>query len=78
MLDLFVVGFGNRVYSTFWSAATGWNPEWFPLPGQHTFDHQKQRLAVDARTPNNLDLFVIGFDNRVYSTFWPDQNGQWN
>ncbi len=76
VLDLFVIGFDNRVYSTFWSAATGWNQEWFPLPGQHVFDHQKQHIAAVSRTPNNLDLFVIGFDNHVYSTFWPDQNGQ--
>jgi hypothetical protein len=27
-------------------------------------------LAAVSRTPNNLDLFVIGFDNRVYTTFW--------
>ncbi|TDF59518.1 hypothetical protein [Cupriavidus sp. L7L] len=77
-LDLFVIGFDNRVYSTFWNDRVGWNPDWFPLPGQHVFDHQKQQIAAVSRAPGNLDLFVIGFDNRVYSTFWPNAAGHWN
>ncbi|MFE7804309.1 hypothetical protein ACFU51_06545, partial [Streptomyces sp. NPDC057430] len=71
-LDLFVVGFDNKVYSTFWNPGHGWNGEWFPLPGQHVFDHQVQRVAAVSRNPHQLDLFVVGFDNKVYSTFWVD------
>src|SRR5258707_11861470 len=62
-LDLFVIGFDNHVWSTFWNDAGGWNRDWFPLPGRHVFDHEKQKIAAVSRTPNNLDLFVIGFDN---------------
>jgi len=55
------------------------NPEqwrrWFPLPGQAVFDREKQQIAAVSRAPGNLDLFVIGFDNRVWTTFW---NGNWN
>lgn len=69
LLDLFVIGFDNHVWTTFWNAATGWNGDWFPLPGQAVFDRDKQHIAAVTRTPNNLDLFVIGFDNRVWSTF---------
>jgi hypothetical protein len=47
-----------------------WNCEWFPLPGQAVFDREKQQIAAVSRTPNNLDLFVIGFDNHVWTTFW--------
>ena len=50
-----------------------WNPDWFPLPGQAVFDREKQRITVVSRTPTNLDLFVIGNDDRVWSTFWPVQ-----
>jgi hypothetical protein len=32
---------------------------------------------VGARTQQNLDLFVIGFDNAVWSTFWT-QAGGWD
>ncbi|MET0898656.1 MAG: M12 family metallopeptidase [Mycobacterium sp.] len=74
-LDLFVIGFDNRVYTTFWSADGGWNQDWFPLPGQHVFDHTTQQIAAVSRGPNNLDLFVVGLDNRVYTHFW---NGNWN
>lgn len=76
-LDLFVVGNDNHVWSTFWSAAGGWNADWFPLPGQAVFDRQNQRVAAVSRAPGNLDLFVIGNDNHVWSTFWNSVTG-WN
>jgi hypothetical protein len=69
-LDLFVIGFDNRVWSTFWNSAAGWAPDWFPLPGRAVFDRERQRIAAVSRAPNNLDLFVVGNDNRVWSTFW--------
>jgi hypothetical protein len=76
-LDVFVIGFDNRVWTTFWNEATGWNGDFFPLPGGAVFDHEKQRIAAVSRFAGHLDLFVIGFDNRVWSTFW-DQNSGWN
>ena len=76
-LDLFVIGFDNRVWSTFWNDQAGWNGDWFPLPGQAVFDRERQQVAAVSRAPGNLDLFVIGFDNRIWSTFWNDQAG-WN
>jgi hypothetical protein len=77
-LDLFVVGFDDRIWTTFWSAGHGWNADWFPLPGQARFDHVKQQVVAVSRTPGNLDLFVIGNDNRVWTTFWPAQQQGWN
>jgi hypothetical protein len=76
-LDLFVLGFDNHAWSTFWSDSTGWHNDWFPLPGRERFDHEKQHLAVVARTPENLDVFVLGVDNRAWSTFWTARGG-WN
>ena len=49
----------------------------FPLPGASVFDHEKQQIAAVSRAPGNLDLFVIGFDNHVWSEFWNDRVG-WN
>ena len=80
-LDLFVIGNDGHVWSTFWPVqGTGtWATDWFPLPGQAVFDHEKQRLAVVSRSKDNLDLFVIGNDDRVWSTFWPiPRTGRWN
>jgi hypothetical protein len=72
-LDLFVIGFDNKIWTTFWTDHSGWHPDWFPLPGQAVFDHQLQEIAAVSRAPGNLDLFVIGFDNKVWSTFWTEQ-----
>ena len=79
-LDLFVIGNDNHVWSTFWpvQGSGNWNPDWFPLPGQAVFDREKQRLSVVSRAPDNLDLFVIGNDDRVWSTFWPIRGRKWN
>ena len=77
-LDLFVIGFDDRIWSTFWNAQHGWNADWFPLPGQARFGHLTQQVVAVSRTPNNLDLFGIGNDNHVWSTFWPVPGGNWN
>ena len=76
-LDLFVIGFDNHVWTTFWNDQGGWNADWFPVPGNAVFDRDKQQLAAVSRAPGNLDVFVIGFDNHVWTTFWNDQGG-WN
>ena len=49
----------------------------FPLPGAAVFDRDKQHIAAVSRAPGNLDLYVIGFDNHVWTTFWNDRVG-WN
>jgi hypothetical protein len=72
-MDLFVIGFDNRVWTTFWNPQAGWNPDWFPLPGQAVFDRERQHVAALSHAPGTMDLFVIGFDNRVWTTFWNPQ-----
>ena len=42
-----------------------WNADWFPVPGQVMFDHDKKQVSTVSRSPANLDLSVIGLDNRV-------------
>jgi hypothetical protein len=73
---LFVIGNDGHVWSTFWSAATGWAADFFPLPGQVVFD-LVQCVAAVSRAPDNLDLFVIGNGGQVWSTFWSAATG-WN
>ncbi|SDO91641.1 hypothetical protein SAMN04487981_114197 [Streptomyces sp. cf386] len=68
-LDLFLIGNDNHIWSTFWSAGGGWSRDWFPVPGQAVFD-QKQRPAGVSRRGDHLDLFVVGYDNHVWSTYW--------
>jgi len=45
------------------------------LPGRAVFDREKQQLAVVSRGRGNIDLFMIGFDNRVWTTYWNEQAG---
>jgi hypothetical protein len=67
------LSFGDR--AAIHALYRGWFPDWVPLPGQHVFDHRTQQIAAVSRGPQNLDLFVIGLDNRVYTQFW---NGDWH
>ena len=39
------------------------------------FDRNVQHVAAVSRAPGNLDLFIVGNDSRVWSTFW---NGNWS
>ena len=52
--------------------AQRWNNDWFPVPGQAVFDRDKQQVAAVSRAGGNLDLFVIGFDNHIWTTFWAE------
>src|SRR5207302_11320152 len=53
----------------------GWGHDWFPLPGQAVFDRDHQQVAAVSRAPGNLDLFVIGNDSHIWSTWWNDHAG---
>ena len=74
-LDLFVIGFDDHVWTTYWNDQAGWNDGWFAVPGAELFDHQSQHVAAVSRAPGNLDLFVIGSDDHVWTTYWNDQAG---
>ena len=65
-----MIGNDNKVWTTYWGEGNGWNPDWFPLPGAAAFDRATQRVSAVSRAPGNLDLFVIGNDNKVWTTYW--------
>jgi hypothetical protein len=75
-LDLFAIRADGHVCSAFWNQAGGWSGDWFALPGQAVFDAAHQHVAAVSCDAGNLDLFVIGSDNHVWSTFWSDKG--WN
>ncbi|MFF0434115.1 hypothetical protein ACFYU9_18030 [Streptomyces sp. NPDC004327] len=68
-IDLYVMGNDSHVWTTNWSAEQGWAADWFPVPGQAVFDRHQPVTAV-SRRGNHLDLFVLGLDNHVWSTYW--------
>src|SRR5947208_411440 len=73
-VDLFVIGFDNAVWSTWWEPAPGWQP-WFQIHPETVFDHTTQHVFALSRNPGHVDLFVIGFDNAVWSTWWEPAPG---
>ncbi|MGM2743187.1 hypothetical protein ACS2QV_30435, partial [Bacillus cereus group sp. Bce013] len=69
-LDLFVVGNDGRVYTSWWQAGSDWsgiNNNWRSIGG---FFPVGAPVSAVARTPNILDLFVVGNDGRVYTSWW--------
>ena len=76
-IDLFTIGFDNAVWSTYWdSAAPGWAP-WFQIHPETVFDHTTATVTALARTADHIDLFTIGFDNAVWSTYWDSAAPGW-
>jgi DUF1680 family protein len=70
--NLFVVGFDQQVWSRFFpdpAQSGGWSP-WFPL-GPNVFPAGSPVTAVSTR-PGGISLFVVGFDEQVWSRFFPD------
>jgi hypothetical protein len=64
-LDLFVVANNGGIYSSYWDDGIPWSGDWFRIgPEAATFPGGNAVTAV-ARTPNNLDLFVLGSDGGV-------------
>ncbi len=69
-LDLFITGNDGRVYTSWWYAGAAWsgaNDNWTPIGGYFPVGAS---LGAVARTSNNLDLFIMGNDGRVYTSWW--------
>ena len=69
-LDLFVVGNDGRVYTSWWHEGSDWsgvNDNWRPIGG---FFPAGVTVGAVARMTNHLDLFVVGNDGRVYTSWW--------
>jgi len=76
-LDLFITGGDGRVYTSWWFNGADWsgvNDNWRPIGG---FFPAGAPVDVVARTPDNLDLFIVGGDGRVYTSWW-FQGADWS
>jgi hypothetical protein len=68
-IDLFVIGFDNVIWTTWWEAGPGWQP-WFQIHPETVFDHTTQQLFALSRNRGHVELFVLGFDNAAWSARW--------
>jgi hypothetical protein len=76
-LDLFVVGNDGGIYSTWWNPTDGWesNHNWFRIGQPEHNVPRNSVVSVVARNPDQLDLFVVGNDGGIYSTWWNPNDG---
>ncbi|WP_236142604.1 hypothetical protein [Nostoc sp. CMAA1605] len=79
IIDLFVVGNNKKVYTSYsidggsnWS---GINDDWQQIGGE--FPPGAPVSAV-ARKPEIIDLFVVGYDGRVYTSWWTEKVNKWS
>ena len=76
-LDLFITGGDGRVYTSWWFNGADWsgvNDNWRSIGG---FFPAGAPVTAVARTPGNLDLFIVGGDGRVYTSWW-FQGADWS
>jgi hypothetical protein len=69
-LDLFITGNDGRVYTSWWHEGHDWsgvNNNWRPIGG---FFPIGAPISAIARATDQLDLFVVGNDGRVYTSWW--------
>lgn len=88
-LDVFVIGKQSMdtdwlLYDTWWRPISGW---WDPLLGHHTQPiggsmvkpHPMGGIAALTRTPEFIDVFVLGKEDRLlYNTWWGVQPNRWS
>ena len=76
-LDLFITGNDGRVYTSWWYQGADWSglgDRWRSIGG---FFPAGAPISVTSRSAGNLDLFVVGNDGRVYTSWWY-QGADWS
>ncbi|WP_146251023.1 hypothetical protein [Nocardia tenerifensis] len=69
-LDLFVIGNDGHIYTCAWTAGSAWTglgDRWRDLGGN---GRPHGKVAATTRFSGNIDLFVVGDDGRVYTSWW--------
>jgi hypothetical protein len=74
-IDLFAVGDDGRVYTAWWRDGDGWSSadgRWDSIGGDFA---ASAPVAAITRSRNDIDLFAVGDDGRVYTAWWRDGDG---
>ena len=69
-MDLYVIGFDDRVWTSYWHDNEGAFSPWVQIHPETVFDHTTQTVMPCSRRPEQMDLYVIGFDNAVWTSWW--------
>ena len=74
-LDVFAVASNGRTMSNWWDQSSGW-AGWFHVQGGISSPGGTgSPVTAIARYAGHLDLFTVGTDNRVYSSWWDSGSG---
>jgi hypothetical protein len=74
--DIFVVGEGGQVYTTYVIDNDPWNNEWIPIGGSEPKVPARSVVWPLKRDDDQLDVFVVGEDGGVY-TAYVSGHGNW-
>jgi len=75
-LDLFLTASDGSIWSNWWNDDTRVWSSWFQIDAQRRF-RKDQPVAAVSRTPEHLDLFAIGVDGAVWSSWWTSDGRGW-
>jgi IgA Peptidase M64 len=74
-LDVFAIANDGRTMSNWWDQASGW-AGWFHVQGGISSPGGAgSPVTVVSRYAGHLDLFTVGTDSRVYSSWWDSGSG---
>jgi hypothetical protein len=74
---VFWVGQDGTVWTTFWDFSTGWNQKPYQINDRNTNPAVPAITSVVKRGSEQLNVFWVGRGNSVWTTFWPDDRGNW-
>ena len=67
------------MYSTWWDENGGWHGHWFRLADPNFGDQftvpPGSKISAMTRFKDHIDLFVVGRDGAVYTTWWDNSTG---
>jgi len=74
ILDVFFIGDDDRPHTTWWTEQGGWATLSPALAGPASVDASGGVAAVSRRL-GVIDVFMVGSDSRLYTTWWTEQGG---
>ncbi len=75
VLDAFWVTEQNNLFTSFWTRAQGWSATEAQIGDPAVAASTVGGIAALARQPDILDVFFVGLDNRLHTTWWTADQG---
>ena len=73
-INLFVVGTDGSIRTTYWKPDAGWHA-WGNVRSRHGSAVQGSPITAISPGPDDLNLFVVGTDGSILTTYWKPDAG---